>query len=177
MIKHYYQLIQQRLQNIATLKQVEWYTGQFDQDGQQTLAATPAAFIEFEGITMQQKGKQTQVGVINFSVYTVDAVLSTGGLRITDATINHLSNVEEVYKQLTHYAAPLSDLPAFGALKGTQSDITIVNSLTRTNIQFIQQLSNLLVTVQTFQGSFVDVSATKEYQKVQATLQIQVKNV
>lgn len=170
MLREYYLLIKQQLGTITGLKQVDWYTGQFDQNGDQAQIVDCAAFIEFDPIDMLQKGGRVQEATVVFTVYLVNHVLIEGDARYTDPTINHLGLMNDIYKKLTHYSARLSELPAFASVAGTEQDIVVVNSLVRTNITTIQELSNLLVTQQVFQGTWIDQSAHPDLQSVTANL-------
>jgi hypothetical protein len=170
MLREYYLLIKQALESIPTLKQVDWYTGQFDQNGEQTQIVDSAAFVEFDPIDMLQKGGRVQEAVISFTVYLVHHVVLDGDRRYTDATINHLGVMNEIYQKLTHYSARLSAIPAYAAQAGTPQDVVVVNSLVRTSIAPIQELSNLLVTQQGFQGTWIDQSAHPDLQLVNANL-------
>lgn len=174
MISQYFQLVEQQLKTITELKQVDWYTGQLNQTGDQTLYTTPAAFIEFEQLQMQQMGNKIQRADINFNVYLVTKSNYNGAKRVIG---KHLDLLTAVYQNLTHYSGKLSALPAFAALQGTEDDQTVVNTLIRTNVQFIQELSNLVISIQTFQGSFIDTSAHTAYQKILANLQINTAHV
>ena len=69
MFKYYFQLIQQQIKTINELKEVEWYMGQFEQTGEQVLYTTPAVYIEFDSLSMEQLARKTQQTTVSFSVY------------------------------------------------------------------------------------------------------------
>ena len=176
MFKYYFQLIQQQIKTVSELKEVEWYMGQFEQSGEQVLFTTPGAYIEFDTLAMDQLACKTQESIISFSVYLVNESVYDDSKRVTDDTINHLGLLDDIYQALTHYKGMLSDLPSFVSIKNTSADRVVVNTLTRTNVQFIHELSNLVISVQTFKGVFRDISAAPEFQKVSATLKLCIDN-
>jgi hypothetical protein len=172
MLKHVYLLLKQRLEEIGELKEVDWYTGQYSQDGEQTMYVPDAAYIEFDPLSFDQLGKRTQSADLSFSVHFVQDCVLDGERRMTDATLNHLGLVQDIYKKLSHWEAMLSGLSEFAALLDTPGDIKVINSIVRTRLSPDHSLKNLLVTVQSFRFPYKDLSATPEYQQVLAQLNL-----
>lgn len=170
-MKNIYRLLKQRLSEIADLKEVLWYTGQYLQTGDQSIYVDKAAYIEFMPLSWTTLSRNIQEAVLEFDVHLLTEALNDNDERILDADIAHLSLVEQVYKKLQRWQAHLSDLPEFTGQPDTPK---IINSIVRTNLAPDHTLSNLIVTVQKFQCTVYDLSALPQYQQVNANLSITI---
>lgn len=161
MIKNYYLLLKQRLEAaLPDVKEINLYAGQLEQDGKVVLAVVPSVFIEFSPATFEDELEGVQRTSMQFSVYAVSEALYQDDRKYLDPNINHLELCEEIHKALHRYGALLSDLPPYASLKGTPEDCTIINKLRRTSFEPITiPNSNLLATIQVFEGLFVDLTA------------------
>lgn len=167
MLLEYYQIIKQRLATITNprLKEIDWYYGQFLQNEENILYVDGGAYIEFEPIQWAQMGRNMQQATLGFNIHLVQEALYDNDERILNASLGHLQLVGEIYAKLQGYGAWLSSLPAFSALANTPGDKRIVNEIVRTESTPDHTFTNLLVTVQRFQSTVLDVSATPEYQQ------------
>jgi hypothetical protein len=163
MILEYYQIIKARLQEITQLKEVDWYYAQEEQAEENTLFVDCGAYIEFEAIDWATMGTGIQQATLGFNIHVVSESMYDNDQRVLDPTTNHLGLNALVYQKLHKYGAWLSSLPAFAALANTGNDKRVVNEIVRTSTTPDHRLSNLMVTVQRFQSTVLDVSATPAY--------------
>lgn len=149
-MKHIYQAIKKRLQdNIEALQEVEWYMRQYQQTGENTMYVTPAAYIEFRPISFESYRDGIQQANIEVVVHAVSESVYDNDTRFTDASINHLGLVDDIFKTLHGWGAQLSDVPDID-LEDDEADPTILNSMTRTQYIADHGFSDLIVTRQTF---------------------------
>jgi predicted histidine transporter YuiF (NhaC family) len=168
MIVEFYRIIKQRLQEITQLKEIDWYYEQEQQDEENTLYVDSGAYIEFEAVEWAQMGQNMQRATLAFNVHLVNENLYDNDERVLNADINHMGINALVFQKLQGFAAFLSALPEFASLVNTSQDLRVINEIVRTNTIHDHKLSNLMVTVQRFQCTVFDVSATPQY--VQTTI-------
>lgn len=168
-MKYIYLLLKQRLLEILDLKEVLWYNGQYDQIGEQSLYVDTAAYIEFLPIEWTTKGKQYQEAVLQFNIHLLTESVGDNDERILDADVNHFGLLQDVFQKLQGWNADLKDLPEFSNL---QNSPKIINSIVRTGMQPDNGLSNLIVTIQSFQCTVFDYQSVPQYTAVQADLNL-----
>lgn len=172
MTQNVYFLLKNRLSSIAELDEIDWFTGQYEQNGEQALTVSTGCYLEFMSAQWQTLGDGQQQAALEFDVYLVQHSVLSGDERISDPVMDHLGIVDKIHKALHRWGAMLSDLPAFSALAGTEDDIVIINSIVRTGSTPDHNLSNLLVTAQRFSCLVRDISASPEYQETIANLNL-----
>lgn len=170
-MRYIYELIKNRLSQIAELKDVQWYTGQYAQNGDQSLYIDSAAYIEFMPIAWQTKGKNLQEAVLEFDIHAMSEAITEDDERILNVDIAHLELVQSIYTKLQAYQANLSDLPAFASLPNPPQ---IINTIVRTNTTPDHSFNNILVTIQRFQCTVQDLTAIATLQPVSPNLQLNV---
>lgn len=162
-MKEIYLLLKKRLEEIAELNEVSWYSGQDEQTGDQSLLVDKAAYLEFAPINWRMLGQQIQRATIDFEVHLVQALVEDGdGLMQSD----HLDLINAIYKKLQGWEASLSYLQA------GLSDLKIINCIDRLELHPQQQLSNIWRSSQRFQAEVIDYNARKDYQEVSAQLNL-----
>lgn len=171
MTKNIYFLLKNRLSSISELEEIDWFTGQYLQNGEQAMTVSTGCYLEFMPGQWQTLGDGQQQMALEFDVHLVQDCVLPGDERILDP-MDHLGIAESIYKVLHRWGAMLSDLPAFAALAGTDEDVVVINSITRVSSTPDHNLSNLMVTVQRFACLVRDVSASPEYQDVSAILNL-----
>lgn len=170
-MRYIYELLKQRLIQITALKDVSWYTGQYAQNGGQSLFVDAAAYIEFMPISWQTKGKNVQEAVLEFDIHTMSEAITEDDERVLNIDIAHLDLVQQVYAKLQNYQASLSDLPAFAAMANPPQ---VINSIVRVGTTPDHNFTNLLVTVQKFQCTVQDLTVIPQGTPTQAALQANV---
>lgn len=163
-MKEVYILLRERLKEITELKEVDWYTGQDAQTGEQAMLVDAAAYIEFQPIEWQSLLGGIQQAVVSFDVHFVQDRVLDGDGPIINADILHLDIVRSIYTKLQGFSALLSDLPGLSALAGTKQDAVVVNDIVRELLSNDHSLSNLMVTTQRFRCMIRDYAAAPIYQ-------------
>jgi len=169
-----YYLLRNRLQEITELLEVDWYTEQDAQLGDQAQYVETGAYIEFSPILWQTQGQLMQQAALEFDIHLVQDTVLDGEERMTNTALEHLLLVDKIFKKLQGFSGLLSDLPGNSALKGTDDDIVFINSVLRLNSIPQHSLSNLIVTTQRFQCTIIDLGAMPQYQEVLANLNLTV---
>jgi hypothetical protein len=171
-MKEIYILLKERLATIQELKEVQWYLGQYDQNGEQALVVDTAAYIEFEPIEWMQMGQQIQQATVGFNVHFVQECVYGDDTRVVDTTLNHLELANQIFRTLQGWSGRLSDIPSLGIFPNSPTDKQIINTIVRTGSTSQHDLENLIVTVQRFQATCIDLNAVPQYQSILATLKI-----
>jgi hypothetical protein len=159
-----YQAIKKLLQTVTDLEEVEWFTGQYDQNGEDSTAVACAAYIEFSPINWIQLGGGVQSANFDTTIHVVSEDLGRGDSRIEQ----HLELVKEVYLALQQKSVKLSDL----LLSPPAIDAIIINSMVRKSTTTNHTLTNLQSTTMTFNTYGFDVSAVPDLQSLLATLSL-----
>lgn len=174
MFKDVYTALKQRLNTELDWKnELDWYLHQYDQDGEEVIYTTPAVFVEFVTVEWNTYPDNRQRGVMEFRIHLVNECNYDTDQRILDATLNHLGQESEVFRALMGWGCKLSYITAYAALNGTDNDAVLINDIIRTRTDPDHELSNLLVSVQTFQANVYDYNALPQWQSIVATLNLQ----
>lgn len=154
MLKEIYIAVRDRLKTITSLKEVTWYTQQDVYSNKNEMYAIPVCYIEFDTIVFNSLPNKMQMAQrqFQFKVRTVSESYED----TEDAVLGHLELVQEVYLALQGYAHAVGDKQ-------------ILNSVRRVSLKTDHQLSNLLVTEQTFECIAFDESAMPTYEKKKLT--------
>ena len=169
-----YILLKNRLSEIAEFKEIDWFTGQYDQSGEQELAVDAGCYIEFFPGDWQTLGAGQQQTVLLFDVHLVQDCVLVGDKRVLSNSLNHLALAQNIYTKLQGWGAMLSDISAFSGLAGTSEDVVIINEIVRMATTPDMRLKKIIVTVQRFSCLIRDVSASPQYQEISATLNLDV---
>ncbi len=155
-LKNCYIGIRDRLKTINELQEVTWYTQQ-DQVNEQEMFSVPVAYILFNTIELTSLPKKVQMveRKIKFKVRLVSESYED----TEEAILSHLDLVQKVYEALDNY-------------NYKDGDTQILNTITRTAIKPEHDLSNLLITEQTFEAIAFDYSNQKVYEKVKVGYEI-----
>lgn len=168
MLKQIYQVLKAHLETQVTeLKLVDWYLGQFAQQGEDAVRITPAAYIRFTPLEWQHlKGPHNvQRAVMELEIHLVSDTAYGDGRDMTDETyIDHLGIEAKIYRALQGKRAMLSAAPGYEELADTPGDRILIESLVRTMTEPHDQLDNLIVTVLVFQGNIFDYSASPGFE-------------
>lgn len=166
MLKQIYQVIKGHLETQVTdLKLVDWYLGQFAQQGEDAVRATPAAYIRFTPLEWQHlKGPHNvQRAVMELEIHLVSDTAYGDGRDMTDETyIDHLGIEAKIYRALQGRRFMLSAAPGYEDLEGEPGDRVLVESIVRTMTEPHDELDNLIVTVLVFQSNIFDYAASPD---------------
>jgi hypothetical protein len=160
MLKEIYLVISERLRTITELKEVSWYTRQ-DMDNETEMFTVPVAYIEFDKIDMLSLPNNVQMveRQLKFKVRLVTESLEA----LEDGMIKHLDLSDEVYLALQGFN-----------FVDSATEQQIINSIRRTAIMPDHTISNLIVSVQSFEAIAFDYGVEKKYVKKNPTLKIQL---
>jgi hypothetical protein len=156
LLKNCYIAIRDRLKTINELQEVTWYTQQ-DRVNEQEMFAVPVAYILFDTIELTSLPQKVQMveRKIKFKVRLV----SESYQDTEEAILSHLDLVQQIYEALHNYNH-----------KG--GDTQLLNTITRTAIKPEHDLSNLLITEQTFEAIAFDYTNQTAYVKRKVGYQI-----
>ena len=167
------QLALQALYNILTdlkdsenkpiFRLVEEFYGQYEDEEGNPLWDAPAALIEMVGIDWQDDvPRREQYGLLNFRIH----IVSDTGYEDTKRRLatTHHTKVAYVAKALRNLVVNLTDLEI--DLEGI-----LMNKISRTRTEFVNELSENVVTVLNFDTLLVDYSAIPQYAEIMANYQ------
>ncbi len=173
MLKEVYKAIKKAIgDQIDGINDLDWYLGQYDQDGDNTLYTTPAVYIEFQPMDWEQLKVGVQACNLMVSIHAVNASLYDTDQRILDAASNHLELENSVYRALQGFRCMLSYLPEYAGLAGGANDRVLLESMVRQRTYPDHDINRLLVSVQEFKTRIYDYSAEPQYQEVIANLNL-----
>ena len=176
MFKDVYTAIKQRLNDISDWKNdLDWYLHQYDQDGEEVLYTTPAIYIEFGPVEWNTYPDNRQRGVMEFRIHLVNESDYDNDQRVLDPAINHLGQEAEIFRGLQGWGCKLSYIPEYSALSGTDNDVVLLNDVVRIRTEPDHELSNLLISIQTFQCNVYDYNALPQWQYITAQLEADVQ--
>lgn len=147
----------------AVFKLVEEFYGQYEDDEGNPLWDAPAALIEMVSIDWEDDvPRREQYGLLNFRIH----IVSDTGYEDTKRRLatTHHTKVAYVAKALRNIVVKLSDLDI--ELEGI-----LMNKISRKNTEFVNELSENVVTILGFDTLLVDYSAIPQYADVLATHQ------
>jgi hypothetical protein len=152
MLKIIYTAIEKRLKKSMTdLGEIDWYLQQDQMIQNNFQYITPAVYLRFEPLDMETLGRGVQQASLKFAVIHVTEVLTDQwSKRISDVAVRHHERDESIYTALHEWNSFLSYVPGFGNLEGTEHDLIILNSISRTQLVPNHSFSKLLRTEQHF---------------------------
>jgi len=174
MFTYPYLIIKSLLGSIAELKEIDWYLNQFNRsDKSAMLFTTPAVYIQFADATTEAIGGKIQTANTTVTIHLVTDTMYSTGKRMEKANpTDHANLMDAIYKVLDGQGGLLSDITGNEALKGTENDARIFNSLTRDKITAPHDLRNKIISSHQFNGLFYDHSKVKAFQSIAANLEI-----
>ena len=174
MFTYPYLIIKSLLGNIAELKEIDWFLNQYSRaDKSAMLFTTPAAYVQFTDAPTEAIGGKIQTATTTVIIHLVTDNVASTDKRMQKATAtDHANLMDAIYKQLDGMGGLLSDITGNEALKGTENDVRIFNTLTREKITSPHDLRNKIISTHTFKAVFYDHSKAKEFQKIAANLEV-----
>ena len=167
MFTYPYQILKLRLQTQVTeLREVDWYLEQDSiKDKRSSIKALPSAYIEFFPVNMIDEGNRMQSSIGEFNVHLVtENMFDTDQRMKKDQPIDHMRIFDKVFQNLHGFSSLISYLPEFVALKDTEADMKMFNSISRIGITPPHQFQkSLMKSVQRFRAKFYDHAATPTY--------------
>lgn len=156
------------LAEVPEIKEVAFFYNQDTQSENgkgRPIINCPAVLFEFRDIPTRQLGKGWEETTIQFQIRILTSNLYDDDKRITESSqLNHFAISRKVFIALKGFSAWLSDHPDFTALKDTEGDYVLCNSLSRTNYRTDSRLGRLMRTIMDFSGSGKDKTAVKTLQ-------------
>ncbi len=151
-LRNIYTVLRDRLAEITELKEVTWYTQQdvYSGDNEQSIYAVPAAYILFDTINLQSLTRKVQMVERKFSFKI--RLVSESYEETEQAVLEHLELVQLVYENLEGY-------------NYKDGDVQLINTISRTAIKPEHDLSNLLITEQSFSAIAFDYSNEQQFLK------------
>jgi hypothetical protein len=145
-------------------KEVDEFHGQYEDEDGKLLWTTPAALIEMVNIDWEDDVRnREQYGDLTFRIHIVDDCAYEDSKRRLLAL--HKSNVAKTANTLRHKVVHLTEL-------GINKDGILMNTISRKQTEFVNTLSENIVTIVNFNTLLVDYSAMVEY--TEALLQFEV---
>jgi hypothetical protein len=176
MLREIYMLLKQRLSTeVAALKHVDWHLEQTNQDGDDPVPITPAAYIAFEPIPWGTQGRsgQIQKGLLEFQVLLISDTAYGDDRDMTDKVyINHLAIEQAIYQALQTWRGRISMLTEYAALSGTPNDVWLLETIVRTQSDPHNILDTRIQTSQTFQCQIFDYAAVPQLVQAMASLNL-----
>lgn len=176
MRKEYYTALKTHLGTITPVQLIDYDLRQYMQRGDDVVRATPALYIGFKNIDWDQLPNNVQTSVIDFTVTLVSSTRYGDDRDITDTDyIDHLAIENAVYKHLQNHRVILHHLPGFAAVENTEDDLVLMESIVRVGTSTHQYIDNLMTTTATYRSKVYDYTATPEWQKILATLELDIQ--
>ena len=170
-IKHYLSTV------IPALKHIDYDLRQYNQIGGDHILTTPALYFSPDSTKWTTQTNNVQRGLLSFTLALVSET-AYGDDRDITATdfINHDSLESSVFVKLMNKRFALHEVPGYELVEDTANDVTIMESIVRTEqTKHGSPNSNLIITRQTFESTVFDYSALPEWQEVLATLNLDAK--
>jgi len=162
---------------VTALKLVDYDLGQYNQDGEDAVRTTPAAYIRFVQVDWSTLNRYIQRGVMEFDVSLVSQSAYGDKNDITDVTfINHLAIESAIYVAFQGRRFLLSDVPGI-TLGDEDDDPVLVETIERISTTPHGEQDALIVTSQRFRATVFDYSAHPDYERVTAALGLTVSLV
>ncbi len=150
-------------ENKAVFKLVEEFYGQYEDEEGNPLWDAPAALIEMVDINWQDDvPRREQYGLLNFRIH----IVSDTGYEDTKRRLSttHHTNAAYVAKAFRNRVIKFSDLDI-------ELDGILMNAFSRTRTEFVNELSENVVTVLEFNSLIVDYSGIASYAEIMANYQ------
>lgn len=160
-----YILLRDRLAQIEELNEVDWYTRQDAQTGEQAWSVPIGAYIRFHDVTGMETNQLLQSFTLNFDVILLTENSHEGE---TEIISEHMTIANSIFKKLQYWSAYLSDLQEIDE----DEDLEFLGIIHRTGFQPHHQLSNIIKTTQTFSCRATDYSAVEDLTTVIPTFEI-----
>jgi hypothetical protein len=153
---------------IPELREIDMYLEQDSESDKKTgLFTAPALFIDFSIVgSMRQHGPQIQSAIVDITFHLLtECLVEKGTTRMKKVTPkDHMTIFDKIYKNFNGFGSKLSFLTEFSALADTDSDMTIMNSLTRREQSILKRFRKAMMkSTQTFRCVVYDQSALIEY--------------
>lgn len=164
MFNLYYIAIRDYLQTaIPELENIDWYLGQFLQEGDDAVLITPAVYIRFQPITWKTRPNKIQVSTnAQIEIWLVSETAYGDERDMLDTThINHIAIESKIFQALMNKRFSIQD-----AVPASTETFTMMESMVRTQSTIHDLLDNLIITTQTFQTTIYDISATPNYNQI-----------
>lgn len=176
MIKDVYQALKKRLSEIDKLDRVDWFLNQYNEvdvdNGNVLVYETPVVYVEFAPVEWKTLTQNAQRAEILFSVHLVTETVADDDKRLLETQyVNHAAIENEVFKKLMNWRTHYSFVDEYAGLQNGD-DWMLIESIVRTASEPDHALTEFFVTVQQFKCVIYDYSAVKQWQQVQAQLQI-----
>lgn len=169
-----YIILKNHLLTIPEIKRVDFFYGEtLESNTGKPLINTPAILLEFDDSQLQNVSSKVQQGTLLFTTHIITANMYDNDKRITEGgTLNHFVLCRAVYQKLSGFSSLLSGHPAYGAIKGSDQDHVLINSITRSGYRSDHKLKKLMRSTMDFSTLITDRTATKELQSIKPNLQI-----
>jgi hypothetical protein len=166
-MKAQYLLIKQRLASITELELIDLYLNQYAQTGEDAVLASPAIYIELLPTDWESYPSNQQRGLFTFRTHLV--IQSAHGNEndlLDDVFVKLPELAAKTFKALHNRSLLLSQLPGY-----TGPDCALLDGVVRVRSEYLNELSNLVVHIDTWQARTIDLFAVPETTTVMAALQ------
>lgn len=164
------------LTEVPELQEVAFYQNQDEESNSgkgRPVVNCPAVLFEFRDIPTKSLGKGWEETTIQFQIRILTSNLYDDDKRITETSqLNHFAISRQVFVALKGFSAWLSDHPDYVALKDTENDYALMNSLSRTNYRTDSRLRRLMRTIMDFSASGKDNTAKRILQTANPDLEV-----
>jgi hypothetical protein len=173
MYKIPYHIIKQALMAVPRLEKVDWYLEQERVNGE--LLKDSCAFVRFSPTTLRNLSRGVQEGQLEFTIIALNKTLKNGGNRVTELALpDHLTLLDDVYLAIVAIGrSMLSDIAHFAALKDTEQDVLILNSIVRNGVTPFHNQGGYVRSELTFSCYFRDCTASKSFQQASVGFSIE----
>jgi len=179
MIREIYMVLQKKLtDDIDELVLVDLDLNQYNQQGDDFVRATPSAYIKFHPINWETIPEQIQKAQLNFDIVLISSTMYGDDRDITDKLhIDHLTIENKIYTTLMNRRWMLSDHPDYAALKDTELDMVLLETIVRKSTSTHSAIDRIMHTAQNFRANIFDYSAAPVWRKVLAQLELHAELV
>lgn len=173
MLREIYLVLKDHLStSVAQLKHIDWDLGQYNQEGDDHVKATPAAYIKFNTIEWSTYLRYIQRGVLEFEVTLVNQSAYGDENDMVDTTyIDHLTIERTIYAALQQMRFQMNDVPGW---PDDEDENILMETIERISQAPHTEQDTLIVTSQTFRSTVFDYSAHPEYITHLATLDLNI---
>lgn len=174
--------------NIPQIKDVDWYRGHDIKTNKGINKAFPGAYIKFKPTDMASLGNGIQEGNVEFDIILLTDCLSDTDLRIDNqqdaafdasfddtfqAEQDHINLANLLHLYVSGFSGTVGDIAFYNALKDTDSDVEVINTIDRIRIDMLQDNGSIMKTTISFKGYAKDYMGNKAFSKVVTSLEIQ----
>jgi hypothetical protein len=163
-----YQLIKAKLQPIQPIELIDLYLGQYAQTGEDAVVASPAIYIELLATEWESYPGNQQRGLFQFRTHLVIQSVFGNEQDLIGSTWLRLPELAaHIYKALHNRSCTLEQLPGY-----TGPNHMVLDGIVRIRSEYHNQLSNLVVHIDTWQARTIDLYACPDTTTVMAALQV-----